>query len=267
MSEIVVLLKPALNPDMLRADQQGNLMLDAIKLKLSDIDRNAVQLANELKQKIGATKIVGLAVLTWGPASKRQKDAESALREALAMGVDEVHLVADDLIVPGDPLTTAQALKALFDKLGLNPKIILAGEATVDSFSSQLPGRFAQLLGLPYISFAKKVEVQGDKVVVDRDLEDYIETVEAPLPAVISVTREINSPRLPTLIQIRRAFKKPLKTYKLADLGVSLQAAVELAEAKVLMVKRKQVIIEGDTLEEIAEKLIEALKAEGVLKI
>ncbi len=267
MSEIVVLLKPALNPGMIKADAEGNLMLESIPLKLSDIDRNAVQLANDIKGSLGASKIVGIAVLTWGPVAKRMKDAESSLREALAMGVDEAHLLADDKLIPGDPVTTAAALKALINKLGLQPKLIIAGEATVDGFTGQVPGRLAELLGLPYVSFAKKLEVQGDKIVAERDLEDYLEKVEAPLPAVVSVTREINTPRLPTLIQIRRAFKKPLSKYTLADVGLDASSVAKLLEARVLAVQRKQVIIEGDSLDEIAEKLLDTLVSEGVIKL
>ncbi len=267
MAEIVVLLKPALNPGMIKADAQGNLLVDSIPLKLSDIDRNAVQLANDIKSKVGADKIIGIAVLTWGPVAKRLKDAESSLREALAMGVDEAHLLADDKLIPGDPTTTAVALKALLEKIGANPKLIIAGEATVDGFTGQVPGRLAELLGLPYISFAKKVEVDGDKLTAERDLEDFIEKVETTLPAVISVTREINAPRLPTLIQIRRAFKKPLTKYTLGDLDISIESISNILEARVLAVQRKQVIIEGDSLEEIADKLLDALVNEGVLKL
>ncbi|MCE4614326.1 MAG: electron transfer flavoprotein subunit beta/FixA family protein [Desulfurococcales archaeon] len=267
MAEIVVLLKPALNPGMIKADVQGTLLVDSIPLKLSDIDRNAVQVASDIKSTIGADKIIGIAVLTWGPVAKRMKDAESSLREALAMGVDEAHILADDKLIPGDPTTTATTLKALLDKLGINPKLILAGEATVDGFTGQVPGRLAALLGLPYISFAKKIEISGDKITAERDLEDFMEKVEANLPAVVSVTREINTPRLPTLIQIRRAFKKPLTKYTLGDLGLDISSISSILEARVLAVQRKQTIIEGDNPEEIADKLLEALVNEGAIKL
>jgi electron transfer flavoprotein beta subunit len=98
-------------------------------------------------------------------------------------------------------------------------------------------------------------------------VEDHIQVLEAPLPAVVSVTQEINEPRPPTLLQIRRAAKKPQHKLTAADVEPIPEKKREVLEYKILTVSRKQIIIEGDTLEEIAEKLIEALEKEGVLSL
>lgn len=266
MGDIVVLVKPALNPDMVRAKPDGTVDLDAIPLKLDDIDANALFEAQKLKKTLGG-KIAALLILTWGPVARRQKDLRMVAQEALARGADEAYIVADDEIIPGDPVTTASAVVATIKKAGLNPDLILVAEASIDQTTGQVAGRVAAKLGYPYISFARKLEVSDGKVLAERDLEEHIEVVEAPLPAVVSVTQEINEPRPPTLIQIRRAGKKPQKYYKVSDLGEVKKPVKEILEQKILTVARKQIIIEGDTLEEIAEKLIEALEKEGVLKI
>lgn len=265
MGDIVVLVKPALNPDMVRSKPDGTVDLDAIPLKLDDIDANALFEAQNLKKALGG-KVAAILVLTWGPSSKRSKDLRMVAQEALARGADEAHIVADDSIIPGDPLTTASAVIATIKKAGLNPDLILVAEASIDQTTGQIAGRVAGMLGLPFISFARKLEVKDGKIIAERDLEEHVEVVEAPMPAVVSVTQEINEPRPPTLIQIRRAGKKPQNYYTVADLEGVVKPVKEGLEYKILTVSRKQVIIEGDTLEEIAEKLIEALEKEGVLK-
>ncbi len=266
MGDIVVLVKASLNPELVRQAPDGSVDVRAIPLKISDIDRNAVEEAVKLKQKLGG-KLVAISILTWGPVQARMKDLRLAVQEALAKGVDEAYVVADDSITPGDQVTTASAVKAVIERAGLKPDLILAGEATIDETTSQVPGRLARLLGYSYVSFARKLDVVDGKVIAERDLEDYIEVVEAPLPAVVSVTQEINEPRPPTLLQIRRAARKPIRQLKAGDLEGVTPPKRKILEMRVLQVKRKQVIIEGASLEEVADKLIDLLIQEGVLKL
>ena len=266
MGVIAVLVKASLNPDMVRVGDDGRVDLSSIPLKISDIDRNAVEEAVRLKQKLG-WRLVGVSVLTWGPVEARMKDLRLAVQEALAKGVDEAIVVADDSLLPGDQSMTAKLIKAALESHNIKPDLILAGEATIDEVTSQVPGRLAALMGYSYVSFARKLEVSNGRVVAERDLEDYIEVVEAPLPAVVSVTQEINEPRPPTLLQIRRAARKPVKTVKASDIGFSGGPSRRILEVRGVQVKRKRVIIEASSLEEAAERLIDALVSEGVLKV
>ncbi|BAN89573.1 electron transfer flavoprotein subunit beta/FixA family protein [Aeropyrum camini] len=266
MPDIAVLVKASLNPDMARIGPDGSVDLSSIPLKISDIDRNAVEEAVRLKEKLGG-KLYAVSILTWGPVKLRAKDLRLAVQEALAKGVDEAIIVADDELTPGDQATTAKAIKAALEKHGIKPDIILAGEATIDEVTSQVPGRLASLLGYRYLSFVRKLDIDDGRIVAERDLEDYIEIVEASLPVVVSVTQEINEPRPPTLLQIRRAARKPITEYKASDLEDVGKPMRKIVEVRGIQVKRKQQIIEGDSLEEVAEKLIEALTREGVLKL
>ncbi|BAA79045.2 electron transfer flavoprotein beta-subunit [Aeropyrum pernix K1] len=266
MPDIAVLVKASLNPDMARIGPDDSVDLNSIPLKISDIDRNAVEEAVKLKEKLGG-KLYAVSVLTWGPVKLRNKDLRLAVQEALAKGVDEAIVVADDELTPGDQTTTAKAIKAALEKHGVKPELILAGEATIDEVTSQVPGRLASLLGYKYLSFVRKLDVDNGRIIAERDLEDYIEVVEASLPAVVSVTQEINEPRPPTLLQIRRAARKPVKEYSASELENVGKPVRRIVQIRGVQVKRKQQIIEGDNLEEIAEKLIEALAREGVLKL
>ncbi|WP_193322712.1 electron transfer flavoprotein subunit beta/FixA family protein [Pyrobaculum calidifontis] len=255
--KIAVLVKTALDTGQLRV--RDTVVVEETPLKISDIDRNAVEEAVKLK---GQGQAYGVTVLKWGPLQKRVQEAENVLREALAMGLDEAYLVADEALLNASHVATAKAIAAVVKKVGAD--LVLAGEATVDNYTGQIPARVAAELGWPVITYARELKVEGGKVVAKRDLEDRVEVVEAPLPAVVSVTREINQPRIPTLLAIRAAMKKPVHKLTLGDLGISLDVKAK-ASYKPVVIQRKKVIIKDGTPEEKAEKLIQYLRQEGVV--
>jgi len=112
-----VLVKASLDVNMIRVDSEGRILLDAIPLAISEYDRNAVAEAVRIKEEKGG-KIYAFSVLTWGPANKRAGEIENVLREALALGADEAHVVIDDSILPADINATAEALATLIKKTG-----------------------------------------------------------------------------------------------------------------------------------------------------
>lgn len=261
---IAVLVKASLDPNMVRADATGRILIDEMPLAISEYDRNAVEEAVRIKEKHGG-RVVAFSVLTWGPVDRRAREAEQVMREALAMGADEAHLVVDESIVPGHPAVTARVLASLIRRTG-RFDLVLTGEASMDALSSQIAARLGEELGMNVVTYVRRLSVSDGSLVATRDLEEELEVVEVPLPAVVSVTGEINRPRLPTLLQIRRAFAKPLKKYRVSDLGLEIpRPAVVREDIRLLAVARKNVIVEGDSLEEVAEKLVEALRQEGIL--
>ena len=167
MGNIVVLVKAALNPEMVRPGPGGGVDVDSIPLKLSDIDRNAVEEAARLKKELG-WKVYAVSVLTWGPMESRIREARMAVQEALAKGADEAIIVADEGLLPGDPVTTSTAIIAALRKTGVKPDLILAGEATIDETTSQVPGRVAAKLGYSYVSFARRIEVRDGYLEIGR---------------------------------------------------------------------------------------------------
>lgn len=267
MGDIVVLVKASLNPDIVRQNPDGSFDIDYTPLKISDVDRNALEEAARLKGVLGG-KVYSITVLTWGPLKAREKDLRLVVQEALAKVADEAFVVADESVIPGDYSVTATIIASVIKAKGLKPSLILAGEASIDESTYQIPGRVAAKLGLPYVGYVRRIrEVKGDRLIVERDLEDYIEVLEVPLPAVISVTQEINEPRPPTLIQIRMASRKPIHMLTLKDLGLEVKPSRRILDMRVLTVSRKQVLIEEPDMEKAALKLIEYLEKEGVLRL
>ena len=264
--DIGVLVKASLDVNMIKADSEGHILIEYIPLAISEYDRNAVAEAIKIREDIGG-KVVVFSVLTWGPVDKKAKEIENVMREALALGADEAHVVVDEAIIPGDVAVTAEVLGSLIRKVG-DFNLILAGEGSMDMLSSQLPVRLAKELGFSVATFARKIEVGEGVIRVTRDLEDLMQVVEIPMPAVVSVTGEINQPRLPTLLQIRRSFAKPYNSYTLSSLGLSPPERVfSYDEIRLVTISRKNVILEGDSLDNIAEKLINKLIEEGVVRV
>ncbi len=142
--EVLVLVKLALDTGQLRVSET-KVDIEATPLKISDIDRNAVEEAVRIKEKVGG-RVRVITALKYGPLAKRQQEAESLLREVLAMGADEAYLIVDNALINSDQLLTAKAIAAAIRKLG-NYDLIIAGEATIDGYTSQVGPRVAAELG------------------------------------------------------------------------------------------------------------------------
>lgn len=263
--DIGVLVKASLDVNMIRADSEGRLLVEATPLAISEYDRNAVAEALRIKNEIGG-KIYIYSVLTWGPLNKRKSEIENVMREALALGGDEAHVVVDEKLISGDTYTTAKALAKLIDKVA-RCELILTGEGSMDMTSSQIPILLAGYLGYNVITYARKIDLEDGLIRVTRDLEDNLEVIETSLPSVVSVTGEINRPKLPTLLQIRRAFGKPYNVYDLSTLDIEIEPRYPYKDLKIVTVTRKNIIIEGDSLDDIAVKLVDKLIEEGVIKV
>jgi electron transfer flavoprotein beta subunit len=264
--DIGVLVKAALDVNLVKGDDKGRLLVDAMPLVISEYDRNAVAEAVRLRDEVGG-KVIIFSVLTWGPVDKKRGDFENVIREALALGGDEAHAVVDSEVIPFDHNITAAVLGGVIEKLG-GVDLILTGEGSVDITSSQIPTRLGEKLGYNVVTYARKIEYIDGRLRVTRDLEDILEVVETPLPAVVSVTGEINRPRLPTLLQIRRSFAKPLNIYSLSDIGVDIpDTRYSYRDITIVSIARKNIIIEGESMEDIAVKLIDKLVEEGVVKV
>lgn len=261
---IAVLVKLAVDTSYIRLDPSNRVLFDEIPLRVSDIDRNAVEEAVKMKQQGIAQKVSSFSLLTWGASGKRVPEAQNLLREILAMGVDEAYLLADPGFNVYSQLYTARILARMIRRAG-DYSLILAGEASIDGYSSQVPCRVAEELGYPCISYARRIEVKEGSVVVERELEEYSEVVRAKLPAVITVTREINVPRLPTLLQIRAAMRKPIHMVALAELGLGEMRRIHERVVEGIRIQRKNIMIEGKSVEEKVEKFLEAMAREGIL--
>ena len=260
MLRIIVCLKQAVDVSQLKVDPATRQPLTAIApRKMSDFDKNALEEAIRIKEKFGSVEIVTVTVTA--------EDAKAVLREALAMGADKAYVVTDAGFNAIDTLGTAHVLTEAVKKIG-EYNLILCGETSLDSFCGLVGSRLAELLGLSQMTSVRKVTVEGDVIVAERTLEDAVETVKAKMPALVSVTREINQPRIPSLMMIMKASKKEIVPWTLADLNIQkdrLASKIEVVEVLAPKTERKKVMIKGASMQEIAEKLAKALVDEGVV--
>ncbi len=148
--------------------------------------------------------------------------AETAIRSALAMGINRAILINDEAAVEADSVTRGTIIAAALKDMDV--KMILTGRETIDRNDDSLASVLAEKMGLPHINYATKIEMEGDKVKTDRDIEGGSLEIESTLPAIISCQKGLNDPRYPSLIAIKRAKKKEVKTVTLADLGLEATA-------------------------------------------
>jgi electron transfer flavoprotein beta subunit len=211
----------------------GNTM-DRSESILSELDEYALEAALQLSEARGGAKGGNkVAALTMGPAG-----AVNAVKKSLQIGAYEgVHLT-DDALAGSDAAGTSLALAAAIRYLGSTDfgpvDLVLTGMASTDGETSLVPAQLAERLQLPQVTFASSLDVTGDdggtKVIARRDGDTHSDIVEAPLPAVVSVTDQINEPRYPNFKGIIAAKKKKITTLSLADIGVD-PAEVGLAGA------------------------------------
>lgn len=256
--DIAVLVKHSLDVQQLVVDgRSGKIYLDEAPTKAGDIEINAAEEAVRIKERVGG-RAVAIMLSCWGASGRRIKEAREALTRLLAMGLDEAVLLLGDR-----SMDTYAAAKAIAEEVRSGGyRLVLTGEGSEDNFSGVVPGRVAAELGWPYVAYATAIEVSGDELKVTRSLEDYDEVISLELPAVISVTQEINQPRIPTVLHIMKAAKKPVAQKEVSG----IEPKVRIRELRALKVERRKEVIEGD-LEESLEKLLRALKSEGVIEV
>ena len=259
---IIVCLKQAVDVSQLKTDPStGRLVTAGVPRKISDFDKNALEEAVRLKERLGG-EVVTLTVSV--------EDAKTSIREALAMGADKGYLIQDEALQNSDTLATSKVLAKAVEKIG-QFDVILCGEASIDGFSAQVGPRLAELLNISVIAYARKLNLEGGVVTVERVLEDRYETVKTKTPAIVTVTKEINEPRIPSLMAIMKASKKQIVIWKPADIDVSAEnigeagSGVKILDVLAPKVERKKIVIKGESSAEIAEKLVKALIQEGVV--
>ena len=189
------------------------LVREGVDVVLDPGDEHAVEAALQLAEQSGGD----VTVVSMGPAR-----AIDAIRKALSMGGARGVHVQDPGLENSDALSTARVLAAAVQ--GRPFDLIVCGQESTDSSSGAVPGQLAELLGLPLLSFAKKLTVAEGKAVIHRQTDEGYDVVEAPLPAVVTVTGGINEPRYPSLRGIMQSKNKEIKQLSLKDLGLDGQA-------------------------------------------
>ena len=180
------------------------------KLILDDSDAYGVEMGLQLAEQAGGGEVTLVSMAPNGETS--------GLRTALAMGAAKAILVSDEALRGSDALTTAKVLARAIERA--QPDLVLAATESTDGYTGTTPVQMAELLGMPSVTFAKKVSVGEGKVHVERQTEAGFDEVECSLPAVVTVTAGVVEPRYPSFKGIMAAKSKPVDQLTVADLGL-----------------------------------------------
>jgi electron transfer flavoprotein beta subunit len=259
IKHIIVLAKQVPDTTEIKIDPKtGTLIRQGIPSIMNPDDKHALEEAVRLKEETGCK----ITVITMGPPQ-----AETILMEALGMGADKAVLVTDMKFAGADTLATSYTLKAAIEKLG-EYDLILAGREAIDGDTAQVGPQVAEWLNLPQATYVKNVEFKGDKVKVERMVEDGYYEMELPLPAMLTAIKDLNEPRYPSMAQLFDAFNrdgKELVKLTAADLDVDeTRLGLKGSPTQVFRsfsptVKRSGEILEG-LPKESAAKLVDKLK-------
>ena len=258
--DVVVCMKQIPDLQQIRIKERKPV-LENVPLVWGDLDKNAMEEAVKIKEKLGDAKITVVAL----GSDKLQQ----GILEPLAMGADEAVLLTDPAFAGSDSMGTAKVLSKAIQKLGSYDLIVL-GEGSTDNYSGVVASALAELLNLPEITYVRELEVQDGKVKAVRNMEESFEVMEVALPALVTVAQEINEPRLPKFMAIRKAGAKPRHEWGPSDLGLSAgevggnALSVETVSNLAPEQDRKNIILKGDLREQI-DGLVDALIKEGVL--
>ena len=187
-----------------------------VKMSMNPFDEIAVEEAIRLKEAGKATEIVAVSI---GP-----QQASETIRTALAMGADRGILVKTDTTV--EPLAVAKILKELVE--AEKPGLVILGKQAIDDDSNQTGQMLAALLGWPQGTFASKLAIEGDSILVTREVDGGLQTVKLKSPAIVTTDLRLNEPRYASLPNIMKAKKKPIDEKAPADVGVDITPRLEV---------------------------------------
>lgn len=246
---IVVCVKQVPDTNEVKIDQTtGTLIRKGVPSIINPDDKNGLEEALRLKDELGAN----VTVISMGPPQ-----AEDALREALAMGADEAILITDRAFAGADTLATSHALAGAIRKLDYD--IIFAGRQAIDGDTAQVGPEIAEHLGLPQITYVQKVEVDGDKLKVQRALEDGYEELEVKMPCLLTAISELNNARYMHMENIYKIFNQEIKIWTAEDIDVDRsKLGLKGSPTKVKRSMTKEPKGEGEIIQGSTKELVAA---------
>jgi electron transfer flavoprotein beta subunit len=222
--------------------QSKRLVREGVDVVLDPGDEHAVEASLQVIEKDGGEA----TIISMGPPR-----AMEAIRRALAMGAHRGILITDTGLENSDALSTARAIAGAIKAQTYD--LIICGTESTDGSSGAVPAQLAELLGLPLLSFAKKLEVGDGKAQIDRQTDDGYDVVEAPLPAVVTVTGGINEARYPALRGIMQAKNKEVKQVGLRDMRLEGKAGQAALTEEVVEIKPAEARKAGEVVEDKGE--------------
>lgn len=254
--KIAVCCKFAPDTEDIKPAADGSVDASRAKWGVSDYDLQAIQAAADMTD---GTEVEVVA-LTVGGA---KIDQGKLTKELMSRGnLSALYRVVDDSAEEADTAVIASLLAELAVKSGAD--VVMCGEGSSDRYQRVVGSQVAAVLGWPCVTCVDKISLEGDKIVVERDLEDGIEVVELAAPCVIATTSTINTPPIPNMKAVLAAGKKPVETFQMADLDAPA-AVVEVLSSAIPEQPGRQKIILAGSPEQIAAQLVEKLTIDKVL--
>jgi electron transfer flavoprotein beta subunit len=232
---------PDPNTTVSKLDPATNrLVRTGVSLVLDPGDEGGVEAALLLQEKHGGEVIA----VSMGPQT-----AQEALRRTLAMGVDRAILISDPALAGSDSLGTARALAVAIGPE--KPDLVICATESTDGYTGMVPGGIAQLLGMPALTFAREIEINGDACTIHRVIPTGYQVVETTLPAVITVASGAYTPRYPNMKGIMASKKKPLDVKSIVDLGLNADEVGETgAKERVVSVAKAEARAAGRVIKD-----------------
>ncbi len=260
--EIVVCIKQVPDTTKVKINPETNtLVREGVESIVNPFDLYAIEEAIRLREEHGGT----VKVLSMGPPQ-----AEDALREAISLGADEAFLVTDRAFAGADTWATSYTLAAAIRNMG-DFDLVLCGKQAIDGDTAQVGPSLAEQLGIPYVAFVRKIrEVKDQGIILERMYEDGYEVLSLPVPGLITVVKEINEPRIPSLKGKMRSRKCEIVKLTRADLDVEdIKIGLDGSPTRVVKIfspnlKRTGVKWEGES-GELAGKLVAALREQKLV--
>ncbi|MBI4777671.1 electron transfer flavoprotein subunit beta/FixA family protein [Candidatus Desantisbacteria bacterium] len=255
---IIVCIKQVPDTGSVKIDPTTNTLIrSGVPSIINPFDLNAVEAGLALKDEYGGR----VDVLTMGPPQ-----AEEALRNTLAMGADNACLLSDRAFAGSDTLATSYTLSQAVKKIE-NFDLILCGKQAIDGDTAQVGPELAEILGIPQVTnVCRLIEVKDTTIVVEQELEDGCEIVEVERPCLLTVTKQVNNPRIPSLKNSMRAKKATIPVWKATDINVD-EARIGLKGSATQVVKifeppkrTDSRILQGDVDEMVTELVAELRK-------
>jgi len=208
---IIVLVKQVPDTSEVKINRETNTLIrDGVPSIINPYDRYAIEEAVRLREKHGGK----VTAVTMGPPQ-----AVEALKEAVSLGVDDVVLLSDRAFAGADTWATSYALSQGIRKIG-NFDLVIAGKQAIDGDTAQVGPETADMLGIPFVAYIRKIEqVEAGKMVAERLMDEGYDVVETSLPALITVVKEINEPRVPSLKGKMKAKSLKVTAWSAADIG------------------------------------------------
>lgn len=256
---IIVCIKQVPNTNEVKINQEtGTLIREGVESIINPDDKNAIEAALTLREQAGGK----VTLLSMGP-----DQAKAALKEGLAMGADEAYLLSDRAFGGSDTWATATIIAAAIEKIG-NYDVIFCGRQAIDGDTAQVGPEIAEFLGLPQVTYAKDVKIDGDELIVTRYTEDADLVIRVKTPCLLTAIKELNDPRFPKVSRIFEVYDEQeanIQVLTFADLPVDptqigLKGSPTNVFRSFVPVKEKHSeILEGLNEKEKAETLIDKL--------